>query len=122
KAAKLDATIRALAWRDGRFVDHAVRDKSGRLVVRDEASEVCQYYAFWFGLASPEREPALWRKLVRADYGPLHPANVFVGKIMRLDLLVAHGESAAARRELLHSYVPMAKATGTLWELFEKHV
>lgn len=122
KADRIDATIRALAWRDGRFVDHAVRDKDGRLVVRDEASEVCQYYAFWFGLASPQRESALWRKLVRADYGALHPANVFVGKIMRLDLLVTHGEYAAARRELLRSYVPMAKATGTLWELFQTHV
>lgn len=122
KADRLDATIRALAWRDGRFVDHAVRDQSGRLVVRDEASEVCQYYAFWFGLASPRREAALWRRLVRADYGALHPANVFVGKIMRLDLLVAHGEYAAARRELLRSYVPMARATGTLWELFQTHV
>jgi alpha-L-rhamnosidase len=122
KAGRLEATIRTLAWRDGRFVDHAVRDKAGRLVVRDEASEVCQYYAFWFGLASPQRETALWRKLVRADYGALHPANVFVGKIMRLDLLVTHGEYAAARRELLRSYVPMAKATGTLWELFQTHV
>jgi alpha-L-rhamnosidase len=122
KADRLEATIRTLAWRDGRFVDHAVRDQSGRLVVRDEASEVCQYYAFWFGLASPLRETALWRKLVRADYGAMHPANVFVGKIMRLDLLVAHREYAAARRELLRSYVPMAKATGTLWELFQTHV
>jgi alpha-L-rhamnosidase len=122
KADRLEATIRTLSWRDGRFVDHAVRDQSGRLVVRDEASEVCQYYAFWFGLASPLRETALWRKLVRADYGAMHPANVFVGKIMRLDLLVAHREYAAARRELLRSYVPMAKATGTLWELFQTHV
>lgn len=123
KADRIDNTIRALAWRDGRFVDNAVRDKkTGKLTVTDHASEVCQYYAFWFGLASPTRETALWRRLVRADYGALYPANVFVGKIMRLDLLVANGEATAARRELLRSYVPMAKATGTLWELFEKHV
>ncbi|MCX6945702.1 MAG: hypothetical protein NT173_13250, partial [Opitutales bacterium] len=61
-------------------------------------------------------------RLVRADYGTLYPANVFVGKIMRFELLIANGELAAARRELLKSYVPMARATGTLWELFEKHV
>lgn len=122
QAAKIEAKIRELAWRDGRFVDNAVRDKDGKLVVTDNASEVCQYYAFYFGLASPERETALWRRLVRADYGPLFPANVFVGKIMRLDLLIQHGEYDAARRELLRSYVPMAKLTGTLWELFNKDV
>lgn len=122
KAAKIEATIRGLAWRDGRFVDNAVRDKDGKLVVTENASEVCQYYAFYFGLASPKSEPALWRRLVRADYGPLFPANVFVGKIMRLDLLITHGEYDAARRELLRSYLPMAKLTGTLWELFNKDV
>ncbi len=123
KAARIDASIRSLAWRDGRFVDNAVRDpKTGLLTVTENASEVCQYYAFWFGLATSRREPQLWQQLVRADYGALYPANVFVGKIMRLELLVAHGEATAARRELLRSYVPMAKATGTLWELFEKHV
>lgn len=122
QAKRIESTIHQLAWRGGRFVDNAVRDELGRLVVTDHASEVCQYYAFYFGLASPRRHAALWRKLVRADYGALYPANVFVGKIMRLDLLVTHGEYAAARRELLRSYLPMAKSTGTLWELFEKNV
>ncbi len=122
QAAKIEATIRELAWRGGRFVDNATRDKDGKLVVTDNASEVCQYYAFYFGLASPKRETELWKRLVRADYGPLFPANVFVGKIMRLDLLIQHGEYDAARRELLRSYLPMAKLTGTLWELFNKDV
>lgn len=122
QADKIEATIRALAWRDGRFVDNAVRDKDGKLTVTGNATEVCQYYAFYFGFASPEREAALWRRLVRGDYGALHPANVFVGKIMRLDLLIRHGEFEAARRELLRSYLPMARATGTLWELYQDTV
>jgi alpha-L-rhamnosidase len=123
RAESVEATVRKLAWRDGRFVDNAVRDKAtGKLAVTDHASEVCQYYAFFTGLASPQRETELWRRLVRADYGTLYPANVFVGKIMRFELLIANGELAAARRELLRSYLPMAKATGTLWELFEKNV
>ncbi len=122
QAGRIEATIRALAWRDGRFADNAVRDKSGRLVVTEHASEACQYYAFFTGLASTRRETALWQRLVRADYGPLYPANVFVGKIMRFELLIANGELAAARRELMRSYVPMARATGTLWELFQDTV
>jgi alpha-L-rhamnosidase len=122
QAGMLEATIRKLAWRDGRFVDNAVRDAQGVLTITDHASEVCQYYAFYFGITSPRKQPALWRRLVKAEYGTLYPANVFVGKIMRLDLLVTHGEYAAARREILRSYLPMAKLTGTLWELFEKNV
>lgn len=116
RAARVESAVRELAWRDGRFVDHAVRDSAGQLTVCDDATEVCQYYAFTFGLATPEREAALWRRLVRADYGDLHPANAFMGKLLRLELLIAHGEPAAAQRELMRSYAPMARLTGTLWE------
>ncbi len=122
QADLIDATVRELAWRNGRFVDHAVRDHHEQLVVRDDASEVCQYYAFFTGLATPRREADLWRRLVRADYGPLLPANVFVGKIMRFQLLIENGEFEAARREVLKNYLPMARTTGTLWELFQKNV
>ena len=116
QAKRIESTIRQLAWKDGRFADNAVRNKAGELVVTDHASEVCQYYAFYFGTASPRRQNELWQRLVKADYGPLYPANAFVGKLMRLELLIQHGELNAARRELLISYLPMAKATGTLWE------
>lgn len=116
KAQRLENTIRALAWKDGRFVDNAVRDQDGRLVVTEHASEVCQYYAFSFGLATPEREGALWRRLVKEDYREFYPANAFVGKLLRLELLIEHGEFAAARRELMKNFAPMARQTGTLWE------
>lgn len=116
KAVRIETTIRALAWRDGLFVDNAVRGPDGKLTVTDNASEVCQYYAFSFGIASPRRERALWRRLVRGDYGSLHPANAFVGKLLRLELLIAHGEPAAAQRELMRNFAPMARRTGTLWE------
>lgn len=116
RAGRIEAGIRQLAWRDGRFVDHAVRDRRGRLVVQEDATEVCQYYAFAYGLTTPAREPALWRRLVRGDYRGLHPANAFIGKLLRLELLIAHGEPAAAQRELMASFAPMARRTGTLWE------
>ncbi|HNC23308.1 MAG TPA: hypothetical protein PLU52_03815 [Opitutaceae bacterium] len=122
KADRVAARVRELAWRDGRFADNAVRDQAGKLVVTEHASEVCQYYAFFTGVADVRRETALWRRLVRADYGPLYPANVFVGKIMRFELLLDHGEHEAARREVIKSYLPMARLTGTLWELFQDTV
>lgn len=116
RALQLDAKLRQMAWRGGRFVDHAVRDATGRLVVAEDASEVCQYYAFYFGLTSPRRQPELWRRLVRGEFGTLHPANAFMGKLLRLELLIRHGERAAARRELMQNFAPMAQRTGTLWE------
>lgn len=116
RAGRIEAAIRDLAWRDGRFVDHAVRDRRGRLVVQADATEVCQYYAFSYGLTTPDRDPALWRRLVRGDFRGLHPANAFIGKLLRLELLIAHGEPAAAQRELMANFAPMARRTGTLWE------
>jgi alpha-L-rhamnosidase len=116
KAARIESTIRDLAWRDGHFVDNALRGPDGKLTVTDNASEVCQYYAFSYGFASPRRDRALWQRLVRGDYGTLFPANAFIGKLLRLELLIAHGEAAAAQRELMRNFAPMARRTGTLWE------
>ena len=122
QADKIDATVREMSWHNGVFRDHAVRDHNNGLVVRDDVTEVCQYYAFFTGLASPLRESALWQRLVRGDYGTMFPANVFVGKIMRFQLLIENGEFEAARREVMKSYLPMARTSGTLWELFQKNV
>jgi alpha-L-rhamnosidase len=119
KAGRVNARVRELAWRDGRFVDNAVREKDGTLTVTDNASEVCQYYAWFTGQLAVADEPVLWRRMVRAEYGGLHPANAFIGKLVRLELLVANGECAAARRELLASFAPMARETGTLWEMLD---
>lgn len=119
RADRVSAAVRVWSWRGDRFTDHAVRDRTGRLVSREHASEVCQYYAFVTGHARPDRETALWRRLVRGDYGGLCPANAFIGKLWRLELLIAHGEFTAARRELLRSFAPMARQTGTLWEMLD---
>lgn len=117
KADRVNAAVRALAWRDGRFVDNAARGTDGRREVTTNATEVCQYYAWFTGQLAVAGEPALWRRMVREDYGDLHPANAFGGKILRLELLIAQREYAAARRELLASFAPMARETDKLWEM-----
>lgn len=119
QADKINTAVRELAWREGRFVDNAIREKNGNLTITNNASEVCQYYAWFTGQLAIADEPALWRRMVRADYGELHPANAFIGKLVRLELLIANGEYAAARRELLASFAPMARETGTLWEMLD---
>ncbi len=71
-------------------MDNALR-KDGKLVVTDNHTEICQYAAFYFDIATPDTHPALWRKL-HTDFGPqrpqtkafpeVHPANAFIGNYL----------------------------------------
>ncbi len=109
------------------FVDNAVRDERGRLVPSGEHTEVCQYYAFLFGVASPESHPALWARLrdevvpgrvEKGAYPDLHPINAFIGSYLRLELLSKYGLSRQILDESIATYKAMADRTGTLWESF----
>ncbi|MCP4642466.1 MAG: hypothetical protein GY851_18620 [bacterium] len=106
------------------FVDNAV-SKDGKLEVTRNRTEVCQYFAFFFGLASPESHPKLWRRL-RDDFGPdrgdtgafkeIHPANSFIGNMLRFELLSQYDECAQILDESVDYLLYMAERTGTLWE------
>ncbi|MBC2593465.1 hypothetical protein H5P28_04245 [Ruficoccus amylovorans] len=106
------------------FHDQALRKDDG-LTLSAERTETCQYYAFFFGAASPQTTPTLWQRLVK-DFGPLRnassqypeifPSNAFIGNILRFECLKRHGESKRLSQELLSYYAPMAESTGTLWE------
>ena len=125
EAAALRETIRALAFDGTWFVDNAER-QGGKLVVTRNRTETCQYYAFFFDVATLATHGELWRML-RDDFGPqrratgkhpeIHHANMFIGNYLRLELLSRHGEQRrlleATRGYLLH----MAERTGTLWEM-----
>ena len=106
------------------FVDNAVRDAGGRLVRTTNRTEVCQYHAFHFDVATPLSQPQLWQRLVR-EFGPrrerdaypdVHPANALMGYTMRLELLERYGLVDQLLDEIKAYYLPMADATGTLWE------
>lgn len=127
--AEQAATIRKEILRqsfDGEyFVDNAVRNKRGKLELSGEHTEVCQYYAFLFGLASPESHPALWARLrdevvpgrvEKGLYPDLHPINAFIGSYLRLELLSRYGLSKQILDESIATYKSMADRTGTLWE------
>lgn len=125
KAKKLRATIREQSHRGRWFCDHAVRNQSGALEVKEDVTETCQYYAFFFGVATPDLDPDLWEVLVK-EFGPqrklgnmhasVHYSNAFIGNLLRLDLLTRLGHPAQALREIKGYYLPMAEKTGTLWE------
>jgi alpha-L-rhamnosidase len=95
------------------------------LVVTGNTSEVCQYYAFYFGVATPETYPQLWKKLAE-QFGPkrknnnpwpkVHFANSFVGNYLRLELLSQYNLRAQLLEESIDFFDYMALQTGTLWE------
>jgi alpha-L-rhamnosidase len=126
KAERIRAHIRANAYCDnGFFCDNAVRDEDGVLRLSGECTEVCQYYMFYFGVATPESYPALWQ-ILTDEFGPdrvkdglypdIHPANSFIGNYLRQDLLFRVGRYDQILRETRGYFHYMAKKTGTLWE------
>ena len=124
KAARMRDTIRQQSFDGEFFVDNAVR-KDGKLQVTRNRTEVCQYFAFFFGLATPQTQPKLWQALT-TDFGPqrkqthahadVHPANAFVGNVLRLELLSRNGLCQQLLDESLAYHLYMADRTGTLWE------
>ncbi|MFN7993793.1 MAG: hypothetical protein U0Q18_09345 [Bryobacteraceae bacterium] len=103
------------------FVDNAVRDQ-GKLRVTRNRTEVCQYFAFHFDVATPSTHPELWRRL-REQFGPkrtafpeIHAANAFVGNMLRMEILSRYGWSQQILDESLEYLLYMEERTGTLWE------
>ena len=125
KAGRLRQTIRSQSFDGEFFVDNAVRT-NGRMEVTRNRSEVCQYFAFYFGVATPERDPPLWQALI-SGFGPkreqnnsypeIHPAKAFIGNQIRFELLSLAGNSQQILDEAVDSWLHMAEGTGSLWEL-----
>ena len=117
-------TIRLQSFDGEFFVDNALR-RDGRLDVTRNRSEACQYYAFYFGVATQETHPELWKRLV-GQFGPgrdsarvfpeVRPSNMFIGNMLRMDLLGREGETGKLSEEMPGYCLHMAQQTGTLWE------
>ena len=133
EAEQIRKTIRKQSWNGEFFVDNAIRLNSGdpelsletHCTPTENSTEVCQYYAFFFDIASPESHPELWRKL-STEFGPkrqesglypeIHPANSFIGNYLRLELLSRYNLKTQIIEESVDFFDYMAKETGTLWE------
>jgi alpha-L-rhamnosidase len=115
EAQRLRGMIASQAFDGEFFVDNSVRVE-GVLQRTSNRTEVCQYHAFHFGVASPQSHPALWRRIISRDLGDLHAANALMGYTLRLELLDRHASSQQVCDELIAMYLHMAEATGTLWE------
>jgi alpha-L-rhamnosidase len=125
KAERIRAYIRANTMIGDFFCDNAVRDAQGTLQLSGECTEVCQYYMFYFRVATPESHSKLWHILTH-EFGPdrvknggypaIYPANSFIGNYLRQDLLYRAGHHEQILTEIKGYFHYMAEKTGTLWE------
>lgn len=141
EAVRVREAIRRQSWTGEWFCDNAIRQADGLLKLSGECTETCQYYAFFFGVATPDLHPGLYRRLL-TEFGPdrekrglypkIYKANAFIGNFLRLDWLSREGLDRQILDEMRGYFLYMADHTGTLWELvsdsascchgFESHV
>lgn len=122
KAEKIRETIKEMSF-DGKFFrDQAIRTSNNTLEVNSNISEVCQYYAFYFGVADEEKYADLKERLIK-QFGPestyypnIEKANALMGIYLRIDLLVKWGCKELCLEEIIDYFFHMAELTGTLWE------
>jgi alpha-L-rhamnosidase len=110
------------------FVDNAIRNKDGKLETTSNTTEICQYYAFYFNLVTPESHPELWKRLI-TEFGPnrniettypkVFKANALNGNYIRLEILSRNGMNKQALKEVQDYFYKMAQLTGTLWEMMD---
>jgi alpha-L-rhamnosidase len=127
EAKDIKNTIRRQSFNGEFFIDNAVRNE-GKLEVTKNTTEVCQYYAFFFGIADPENYPELWKKLV-SEFGPkrdaektyplVYRANAFIGNYLRFELLSRYNCAQSILKEVKDYFLYMAESTGTLWEFVD---
>lgn len=125
EAEALRHTIDRMAMTpDGFYCDNALR-RDGQLVLSGGCTESCQYYAFFFDIATPDKNPRLWQILTEdfgydrqktGKYPQIYPANAFIGNYLRLDLLRRYGLHDALADNIRGYFLYMAERTGTLWE------
>ena len=124
KADRLRETIREQSFDGEFFVDNAVYEDGQRKITQNR-TEVCQYFAFFFDVATPDSHGELWKKL-HSEFGPdrgetkayqeVHPANSFIGNMLRFELLSRYGLGSQITEESGGYLMYMAERTGTLWE------
>jgi alpha-L-rhamnosidase len=129
KADRVGQSILKQSFNGTFFIDNAIRNKNGILEPTSNTTEVCQYYAFYFNLVTPESHPELWKKLI-SDFGPnrndsitypkVFKANALNGNYLRLEILSRYGMNKQVLKEVQEYFFRMAQLTGTLWEMMDE--
>ncbi len=125
KAENIKATIKKLSFNGKFFRDHQIYDENNNKITPEDVTEVCQYYAFFTGVAEKAEYPELL-EIIANDFGAGHkcekthpgvyPANAFIGNYLRMEVLSKNGYRKQIIDEIKEYFDYMAKLTGTLWE------
>lgn len=125
KADNIKKKIRELSYNGKFFRDHIVYGGDGKPITPNDVTEVCQYYAFFTGVADRKDYPELF-DIILKDFGAGHkclikypdvyPANAFIGNYLRLEVLSQFGFNDRIMNEIKDYFYNMARKTGTLWE------
>ncbi len=121
KADALKQKILSDSFNGEYFVDMALRE-NGKLKLTDDITEICQYYAMAFDIASPQSHPQFWDTMLTKFGGGkicqgVHKANAFIGSFLRMLALSKNGYTKELLDHIEKYFLRMAKLTGTLWEL-----
>ncbi|MBR3677404.1 MAG: family 78 glycoside hydrolase catalytic domain [Alistipes sp.] len=128
QAEQIRKTILRQSFNGEFFVDNAVRNEEGRLVLTENITEACQYYALFCEVVTPKSHPDFWlrmregfspQKREAGSYAHIPPANVFIGNYLRFEMLSREGYCSQLVEEVTALYMPMVRITGTLWEFFK---
>jgi hypothetical protein len=107
------------------FMDHALRDENGKLVLQNHSSEACQYYAILFGgidMTNKKFQPLydLIKNVFAPDRGGVMPeimeVNAFIGAYLRLEALLKLEEYELLLKDVAGFFGNMGDYTETLWE------
>lgn len=122
KSEALKAVILEQSYNGEFFCDNANPNSDSTLPM---ITEVCQYYAFFTGIATPETHKELFDKLLK-DFGPerdasvcypeVAPAAPFIGFYLRLQILIDYGYKEEVVKNIKGYFIGMVEKTGTLWE------
>ena len=122
EAEKLKENIINLSYDGVFFHDRAIASVSG-YTVTDEITETAQYYAFFSGIAEPDKNDALLNNLINHFgtnrdelFNNVSPSNMFIGNYLRLQLLKRINNNELLLKEIEEMFYYMAEKTGTLWE------
>ena len=125
KAEEIREKTIAQSFNGHLFRDHAVRNRDGVPQVRDDCSEVCQYYAILFGgidLRDPQyselKHMVLHVFSAERDVmlEEIEPINAFIGVYLRMEALLKMKEYRLVLQEVCDFFGSMENLTGTLWE------
>ena len=128
KAFKLKDVINLYSYGGEFYKDHA-ETIGGEIIVSEDSTEVCQYYALFCGIADKESKPKLLNTLIN-DFGPdrdvekVYPeickSQPFIGNYLRLDIMLKNNLFAEVEKNIKDYFLYMAEENGTLWERAEK--